>query len=198
MWDERYSADEYVYGEEPNTFLAEMVHYIPGGDVLCLAEGEGRNSVFLAQQGYRVTGVDASAVGMEKARKLAHKRDVTIDTRVCDLAQFDIQPESWDGIVSIFCHVPPALRSRLHRAVVAGLKPGGVLILEAYTPAQLALGTGGPKQAELTMTLDGLLQELEGLTFLHGKEMQRDVTEGRFHTGTGSVVQVVAKKDIQP
>lgn len=195
MWDERYSTNEYVYGEEPNDFLAGMAHHLPAGEVLCLAEGEGRNSVYLAEQGYRVTGVDASAVGMEKAAKLASKRGVSIETHVCDLAQFELQPASWDGIVSIFCHVPPELRRQLHRDVVNALKPGGVLILEAYTPAQLALGTGGPKQPELTMTLDGLKQELEGLTFLHGVERQRDVTEGQFHTGTGAVVQVVARKD---
>ena len=194
MWDERYSSEDYVYGTKPNEFLASVADRIPKGRVLCMAEGEGRNGVFLAEQGYQVTAVDSSRVGMEKARRLARQRKVEIETIVSDLAHFEITENSWDGIVSIFCHVPPAIRKPLHRKVVAGLKSGGVLVLEAYRPKQLEYGTGGPPVAELTMTLEGLKQELDGLEFRHGAEIDRDVTEGLYHTGVGAVVQVIAVK----
>ncbi len=194
MWDERYSSDEYVYGTKPNEYLASVANQLPTGKVLCLAEGEGRNAVYLAEQGYDVTAVDASRVGLEKAQRLAKERGVKIKTVVADLADFEIEENSWDGIVSIFCHVPPIIRKPLHRKVVAGLKSGGVLILEAYRPKQLDYGTGGPPVAELTMTLDGLKEELEGLEIKQGAELDRDVTEGLFHTGIGAVVQVIAVK----
>lgn len=195
MWDERYSGEEFAYGTEPNGFLAQMADRLPpGGRVLSLAEGEGRNAVFLASRGHAVTAVDASPVGLAKARRLAESRKVEIEIHVADLADYPIEPESWDGIVSIFCHVPEAVRADLHRRVVAGLKPGGVLILEAYTPGQLAYGTGGPKETERTMTLDALRTELAPLDFEHAAELERDVTEGRYHTGPGAVVQLVARK----
>jgi SAM-dependent methyltransferase len=193
-WDERYGADEFAYGTEPNGFLASVADKIPNGKVLCLAEGEGRNAVYLAGLGYDVTAVDASAVGMEKAQRLAKERGVEIKTIVADLAEFDIEPDSWDGIVSIFCHVPLAIREPLHRKVVAGLKQGGVLVLEAYRPKQIDYGTGGPPVPELTMTLETLSRELDGLEFQHAQELDRDVTEGLYHTGIGAVVQLVAIK----
>ncbi|MDH5765538.1 MAG: class I SAM-dependent methyltransferase [Gammaproteobacteria bacterium] len=194
MWDERYSAKEYVYGKLPNDFLRQSSHHIPQGKVLCLADGEGRNSVWLAEQGYEVTSVDASAPGMAKAKALASERGVVVTTIVSDLADFKIEAGTWDGIVSIFCHLPPALRKSVHSDVVAGLKTGGTLVLEAYTPDQLQLGTGGPQVPELTMTLDGLKTELKGLDFLYADEMQREVVEGIYHTGTGAVVQLIAVK----
>lgn len=193
-WDERYGAKEYAYGTEPNEFLASVADRLPKGKVLCLAEGEGRNAVYLASLGYEVTAVDASPVGMEKAQRLAKERGVEISTIVSDLAHFEIEPDSWDGIVSIFCHVPPVIREPLHRKVVAGLRTGGVLVLEAYRPKQIEYGTGGPPVPELTMTLEGLRKELEGLEFEHAGELDRDVTEGLYHTGIGAVVQVIAVK----
>lgn len=195
MWDERYSGEEFAYGTEPNEFLAQMADRLPpGGRVLSLAEGEGRNAVFLAGRGHAVTAVDASRVGLAKARRLAESRRVEIELHVADLTDYAIEPAAWDGIVSIFCHVPDTVRAALHRRVVAGLKPGGVLILEAYTPAQLAYGTGGPKEVERTMTLDALRTELAPLEFEHAAELEREVIEGFYHTGTGAVVQLIARK----
>lgn len=194
MWDERYSSEEYVYGTEPNDFLAAHFTKIPHGEILCLAEGEGRNAVFLARQGYNVTAVDSSAVGLEKARRLAEKFNVSIRTAVTDLADFKVKPESYNGVVSIFCHIPKATRQELHKDIVSGLKPGGVLILEAYTPAQLQFGTGGPPTDALTMELNDLQKELAGLEILLAREIVRDVVEGIYHTGRGAVVQVIAKK----
>ena len=194
MWDVRYSDAEYVYGTAPNEFLVSVADQIPRGKVLSLAEGEGRNAVYLAELGCKVLGVDASAIGLGKAQRLAEERGVTIETRVEDLTNFHIEPDSWDAIVSIFCHLPSGIRSSVHNKVVAGLRPGGVFVLEAYTPTQLKLKTGGPPTADMLMTLNLLRTELAGLRFVHARELERDVIEGKFHTGRGAVVQVVAVK----
>jgi 2-polyprenyl-3-methyl-5-hydroxy-6-metoxy-1,4-benzoquinol methylase len=194
MWDQRYSADEYIYGKDPNEFLANAAGKLPKGKVLCIAEGEGRNAVYLATHGYDVVAVDSSAVGLEKAKKLAEERGVSIETIVADLAHFDIEPESWDGVVSIFAHLPPAVRKQLHKKIVNGLRPGGALILEAYRPDQLKYKTGGPPTAEFMMTLQGLEEELAGLEFEYAIELDRDVIEGQFHTGKGAVVQIIGRK----
>lgn len=194
MWDEEYAVDEYVYGELPNDFLLEMTAGLKKGKVLCLAEGEGRNAVHLARQGFTVTAVDSSLVGLNKAEKLAQKHGVTIEIIHSDLAKYTLEQNAWDSIISISCHLPPDLRRKIHRSVVSGLKTGGTFLLEAYTPKQLEFGTGGPPSAEFMMDLDTLRVELDGLTFIHGQELIRDVLEGINHTGKGSVVQVLARK----
>jgi len=197
MWDERYSSKEYFYGKEPNDFLRESLHFIqPGKSVLCLAEGEGRNAVFVAQaiSGVRVTAVDASIVGLEKTQQLAREKNVVVSTIHADLAVYDLGIEQWDTIISIWCHLPSQLRKQVHAAIVRALKPGGRLILEAYTPQQLKHGTGGPKSPEMLMQLSELKLELEGLSFVVGHECEREIHEGHGHFGTSSVVQVIAEK----
>lgn len=193
-WNERYATNEYAYGTEPNDFLVEQARLIPGGPVLCLAEGEGRNAVFLAGRGHAVTAVDGSATGLAKAQALATSRGVALTTHVADLADWRIEQGAWAGIVSIWCHLPPGLRRAVHVAVVQGLRPGGVFVLEAYTPAQLAFGTGGPREAQLLMTLGTLREELAGLEFVVAREVEREVHEGAFHNGRSAVVQLVARK----
>ena len=194
-WDERYRAAGYYYGAEPNDFLREHCGEIPrGGDVLCVAEGEGRNAVFLGAQGYAVMAVDQSAVGLRKAERLAALRGVRITTIQADLAEYRIEPDRWDGIVSIWCHLPRPLRTEVHRQVVTGLKPGGVLLLESYTPEQLRYGTGGPPTADRMVTLKELRLDLDGLEFIHAIERERVVTEGSGHTGLSAVVQLVARR----
>jgi SAM-dependent methyltransferase len=194
MWDQRYSDPEYVYGTDPNAFLAEVAHHIPAGPVLCVGEGEGRNAVFLASRGHEVEAVDASAVGLQKAEQLAAERGVAIATTVADLAHYEIGTERWAGVVSIFCHLPADLRRRVHRAIVKGLRPGGVLLLEAYSPAQLRYRSGGPPVRELLYELDELREDFAGLDWLQAVERVRPVHEGRFHTGEGAVVQLVGVK----
>lgn len=193
-WDERFGGDEYAYGKAPNEFLASVADRIPMGRVLCLAEGEGRNGVFLAERGYAVTAVDSSSVGLAKARRLAAERGVAIETVHADLEDFAIEPAAWRGIVSIWAHLPRPVRAQVHAGVVHGLVPGGVFILEAYTPAQLEYGTGGPPVAERLVHLSSLREELAGLEFEIGRETVREVHEGRLHHGLSAVVQVVAVK----
>ena len=193
-WNDRYAAAGHFYGEAPNAFVAEVALQIPAGPVLCLAEGEGRNAVHLATLGHRVTALDQSEVGLAKARRLAAARGVEIETVATNLEDYSIAVTAWAGIVATFAHLPPALRRRVHRDVVAGLQPDGVFILEAYTPAQLAFGTGGPKLPELLMTLADLREELSGLKFLIARELERDVIEGSGHNGRGAVAQILARR----
>ena len=194
MWDQRYSSDTYAYGTEANEFLMSMLDKLPEGRVLCLGEGEGRNAVWLAQQGRQVTAVDSSKVGLEKARRLALARGVEITVALADLKDYPIESKNRDAIVSIFCHLPPRLRRDVHRRCVQGLRAGGMFLLEAYTPAQLQYGTGGPPTAEMMMDAESLCTELEGLEFMHMQELIREVHEGEFHNGPGAVVQVLARK----
>lgn len=195
MWNERYSAPHYIYGTEPNDFLREQVSALPpGGRLLCLAEGEGRNAVFLAGQGFAVTAVDLSEVGLAKAAALTASRGVQIDFVHADLADFDLGRERWDGIISIFCHLPSAVRQPLYTRLAAALKPRGVLLLESYTPRQLAFGTGGPRDVDMLIDVDILRRELPGLHFRLLRELEREVVEGSFHTGMAAVVQAVASR----
>jgi SAM-dependent methyltransferase len=193
-WDDRYDCDDYVYGKEPNDFLRSVAAQIPAGRVLMLAEGEGRNAVYLAGQGYEVTAVDNSKVALKKAMHLAVERNVRITTILADLGDFAIEPGAWAGIISCFCHLPVALRLPLHQAVVRGLKPGGVFVLEGFSKEQLAYGTGGPQAIDMLMSLDDLKQELAGLEFLRAVQLEREVREGRGHTGLASVVQLLGIK----
>lgn len=194
MWESRYAGVDYHYGTEPNDFLAAEAHRMPHGRVLCLAEGEGRNATWLAAQGFDVSSVDLTESGTAKTLQLAADRGVRVDAVTADLAHHDLGIEQWDGVVSIFAHMPPAVRADLHRRVVSALRPGGVLVLEAYTPDQIGRGTGGPNTPEMTMTLALLREELAGLEELHGVEMVRTVVEGPGHTGDGAVVQFIARK----
>ncbi len=193
-WDERYAQEGWAFGTDPNDFLKAEHHWIPQGKVLCLGEGEGRNAVFLASRGYRVTALDASAVGMEKARRLARSRGLVLETVVSPVETYEMGVGEWRGIVSIFFHLPPEVRQDVHARAVRALAPGGVFLLEAYTPRQLEFGTGGPPHADRLMTLEGLKEELEGLHFVIGREVLREIHEGRMHHGVGAVVQVVAIK----
>ncbi len=191
-WEARFNAGSYIYGTEPNDFLVSAVTGLPPGDVLCLADGEGRNGVFLASIGHRVTSVDLTETGMARASTLASKRGVALATVVADLVDYDLGEERWDMIVSIFAHTPPGTRSRIHALIATALRPTGRFILEAYTPDQIGRGTGGPPVPELMMSLVGLGQELAGMRIESGREIVRPVMEGPAHTGDGAVVQIVA------
>ena len=194
MWDQRYAADDYFYGTEPNDFLRDEVARLPVGEVLCIGDGEGRNSVWLAERGYAVTAVDASAKGLEKAQSLARSRGVPLTTVHQDLATFDFGSERWHAIVSIFCHLPSALRRAVYPRLQRGLRPGGVVLIESYTPAQLGRGTGGPPVADMMLDLATLRSEFAGLDELLGVERERDVVEGKGHRGSSAVVQFVARR----
>ena len=206
MWDERYSEEGFAFGTEPNTFLQEtlsdsstLVNLPAGAKCLLLAEGEGRNAVYMAQKGYDVTGVDSSAVGLQKAQELAKSRHVQITTQVVDLADYDFGHAQWDAIIGIFCHVPPPIRTRMLQAIPHALKPDGYVLFECYTPRQLEFKTGGPPAAAPMYSAE-IFQKALGTTdqtqmeILRNQELVRDVVEGKYHNGQAAVVQFIGRR----
>jgi SAM-dependent methyltransferase len=194
FWDRRYQETGWAFGTEPNDFLRAEAGRLPQGRVLCLAEGEGRNAVHLAGLGYQVEAVDQSAAGLAKTALLAARRGVQVRTRQADLAVWDLGRACWQGIVAIFLHLPMPLRRDLHRRAVAALAPGGVLLAETYAPDQIRLGTGGPNDPGRLCTLEDLLEDFRGLEWQIARALRREVREGRYHDGLGSVIQLAGRK----
>ena len=193
MWNQRYAGDEFAYGTEPNSFLVQNAKILIG-PVLSLAEGEGRNAVFLASLGLDVLGVDGSEAGLAKAQKLAASRGLAIRTEVADLATYEPPANFFGAVVSISAHLPSDIRKRLHRLVERSLKPGGIMLLEAYTKAQVTRNTGGPKDPDMLMARVEIEKEFPNCETILSREIEREVIEGQFHTGLASVVQFIAKK----
>ncbi len=196
FWDQRYSGDQLAYGDAPNQFLLSVANRFPNnGNALDIGAGEGRNAMFLASRGLDVLAVDQSAVGMQKAQRLAQERGLQLEARAVDLRDFGAAPSSFDVISSIFVHLPATLRAAVHKRIGGWLKTGGVFVLEAYAPDQIARGTGGPKDPLLLASLEFILSELDDLEIVHQAAVVRNVTEGQFHSGMASVVQVLARKN---
>lgn len=196
MWEERYAKPGYSYGTDPNEFLVASLaaHGMQKGRALCLAEGEGRNAVYVATLGYRTLAVDQSATGLAKATQLAAVKNVEIETLCLDLNDLDFPPASYALVISVFGHLPPQLRRKVHRGILSTLQPSGLYILEAYHPDNVGRGTGGPQMPELCVTARALREELYGLEFLHLQETEREVNEGSYHEGLAAVTQLVARK----
>ncbi|MGO1972382.1 MAG: SAM-dependent methyltransferase [Propionibacteriaceae bacterium] len=196
LWDRRYTATEHLFGDAPNDFLVETEPLIPrSGAVLCVGDGDGRNGVWLAARGHRVTSVDLSPVGVRKAHQLAAQTGVEVSAHVADLADWvgtEAAAGPWDAIVSIFCHLPPEVRHRVGWALSPRLAEDGVLILESYTPDQIGRGTGGPPTSGLMLTSDLVRHDWPGLD-LWAVELEREVDEGEGHTGLSAVLQVVGR-----
>lgn len=193
FWNDRYAAEEFVYGTEPNTFLTEQQALLRG-PVLSIGEGEGRNAVFMASLGLDVLGVDRSDVGLAKAQRLASARGVTIRTACVDLAEWTPPPAQFGTVVSIFAHLPSVIRRHLYPLLEQALVPGGVLVLEAYHERQLARDTGGPRDLDLLMSAETLRREFPSLEPVLLREATREVHEGVGHTGLADVVQFVGRR----
>lgn len=195
IWHEKYQQDEYLYGTDANDFLrAHSAHIPAGGRVLSIGEGEGRNAVYLAQQGYEVTAIDAAESGLEKVAKLAQARGVKVDTQLIDLNDYEFAQNHWDGIINVFCHLPPTLRQQVHGQIITALKPNGVFLLEAYSPRQLEFNTGGPSTLELLYCKNEIKNEMAELTIEYLQEVERYIKEGKGHDGMSAVVQLLARK----
>jgi SAM-dependent methyltransferase len=193
FWDQRFAEPGFKYGTEPNAFLREQaVRLAPAGWVLVPGDGEGRNGVWLAAQGHRVTSVDSSAVGLQKARDLAGKHGVALETVVSDLAVWAPAPASVDGVVLIYTHLPSTIRQDVHRKLAMALKPGGCLILEAFHPAQLQYASGGPKDVDMLYTLELLDADLGGLLQpVMAWDGEVTLSEGPGHQGLAHVTRWV-------
>lgn len=193
-WDERFSAKEYLYGKEPNGFVEETAKLMPKGKVLCIAEGEGRNSVYLASLGFDVTAWDFAESGLEKTRQLAIEKDVDVKTEYQDLADVKWETEQWDAIVQIFGHFPSDVMNRTYSGIRKALKPGGYYISELYSKEQLKYGTGGPRNEEMLVNPTEMLNQFDDyfIKHFHVGEVNRE--EGKLHTGTAHVVQSMFQK----
>ncbi len=197
FWDTRFGQEEFVYGREPNAFLAEHHLVFPkGARVLSLGEGEGRNAVFLARQGYDVTALDSSEAGMRKLSTLASQGGVLVSQRLEDMSRADLGVSRWNGIVNIFAHLPFAERQELYVKIRAALKGGGVFLSECFSPRQLDYESGGPRDANLLIELDELLKAFEGFEILLAEETGVTLDEGPFHQGPASVIRFVARKPV--
>lgn len=195
-WDTRFSTDDYIFGTEPNVWLAQhQMLLAPGSQVLAVADGEGRNSVWLAQQGMQVDAFDISPVGVEKARKLADKSGVTVNFTICSCDDWDWQPERYDAVVAIFIQfADPETRKRLFEQMVNSLKPGGLLFLQGYTPRQLEYKTGGPPLLDHLYTEDLLREAFSSLEILELNSYESVLREGTQHSGQSAVIGFIGKK----
>lgn len=195
FWDNRYSEPDYAYGESPNAFLVAQKSYLRAGmRALAVADGEGRNGVWLAQQGLTVVSVDGSAVGLDKARALARARGTEIETIHTDLTTWTWPQDSFDVVVAIYIHFPQAQRARMHRAMLAALKPGGVLLLEAFTLQQLQFRSGGPPVAEMLYSAEMLRADFAAAKILQLEEKTVELAEGKYHRGSAAVVRLVCQR----
>lgn len=195
-WDQRYAGEDYLFGTEPNEFLVSQRHLLkPGMSCLAVADGEGRNGVWLAQQGLQVLSVEASAVALDKAKKLAQQRGVAIDFEQADLAHWQWGENRFDAVAAIFIQfAPPDLRERMFAGIRHCLKPGGLLLLQGYTPRQLEYKTGGPPVAE-NMYTEALLRNAFGdMEIMHLREHDDHIGEGTGHSGMSALIDLVARK----
>ena len=201
FWNARYAPEGYSYGTAPNEFLVQCLPSLQSlpadASALCLADGEGRNGVWLAQQGFTVTSIDIADEGLRKAHELARQAGVALEALQGDVTTFDLARERWDAIVSIFLHLPAKARRALHARCVDALRPNGLFVFEAYSPEQLGFGTGGPKEVELLPTMADLEGDFAGradVSIEHRFTGVRRIVEGPLHSGDGHVVQLVARK----
>lgn len=195
FWDQNFAAAGYKYGTQPNAFLVwQSQRLAPASDVLVPGDGEGRNGVWLAQQGHRVTAMDGSVVGLQKAQALAAERGVTLATMHGDLADWAPAPASFDAVVLTFVHLPPAIRAGAHRRLAAGLRPGGLLLLEAFHPLQLQHSSGGPKDETMLYTPEQLRADVgDSLEELLAWQGEVTLDEGPGHQGRAHVTRFVGR-----
>jgi len=195
-WNRRFSAEGYVFGTEPNAFLAsQQPRLVRGKTALSVADGEGRNSVWLARQGLRVTAFDFSPVGLGKAKALARAAGVSVDYRLSEVDDWDWDAARYDVVAAIFVQfTPPPERSRMFAGMVRALAPGGLLILEGYRPEQLRYGTGGPKQVENLYTEALLRESFAALEIVHLAAYDDTVDEGGGHKGMSALIDLVARR----
>ena len=195
-WDERYDRPDFLFGEAPNAFLSRQAPLLPKtGQALAVADGEGRNGVWLARQGLEVTSIDGSAVAQVKARQLAARHGVSLELVTGNLFEWDWPQAHYDVVAGIFIQfATPEERRDLFARMIAALRPGGLFLLEGYRPEQLAYGTGGPRQADKLYTEPQLRAELAGLEFADLQSYDAVIVEGDGHDGMSALIDVVARR----
>jgi SAM-dependent methyltransferase len=194
QWDQRYASQEYIYGTEPNSFLKEKLESLKPGSILLPAEGEGRNAVFAASLGWETYAFDQSAEGQKKAFQLADHKNVKINYFIESLDNWNPEPNQYDCVALIFVHLPEGLRRQVHEAAIKALKPGGMIILEAFTANQFHRTSGGPKTLELLFTPDQISTDFRALTQSDFFETTVILNEGLLHNGLADVIRLVGQK----
>lgn len=195
FWDGRFADSGHYYGTRPNGFLVDQAWRLPPkARVLAVADGEGRNGVWLAEQGHKVVAVDASPRGLQKASTLALQRGVSLSTICADLRDWDWPDAVYDAVAAIFFHLPSTTRQTLHRRMLAAVKPGGVAILEAFRPDQLPLTSGGPKNPDMLFTAAMLREDFADADILLCEETRAELYEGPGHRGPAELVRLVARR----
>ncbi|MEJ5049388.1 class I SAM-dependent methyltransferase [Chryseobacterium culicis] len=198
-WDERYSSEEFAYGTEPNNYLREQLARLTPGTILFPAEGEGRNAVFAATQGWQVSAFDISANGRNKALQLAEQQKTTIDYQVGELSTLNYQKEQFDAIALIYAHFPGNIKSSIHQMLNQYLRKGGFIIFEAFSKSHLEYiakneKVGGPKDIESLFSIDEIKADFPDYDIIELAETEIELNEGLFHNGTGSVIRFVGQK----
>jgi SAM-dependent methyltransferase len=198
-WDERYSKEAFAYGEEPNDYLKEQIEKLPAGKILFPAEGEGRNAVFAATRGWKVSAFDISREGKKKALQLAAKNQVEIDYQVGILENLNYTNEQFDAIALIYAHFPAAIKSAYHKTLNAYLRKGGTLIFEAFSKNHLEYiarneKVGGPKEIDMLFSVEEIRADFPDFDIIELAEKEIELNEGAFHSGTGSVIRFTGRK----
>jgi SAM-dependent methyltransferase len=195
FWNARYKEKEFAYGTTPNDFLKSHIQILkPNAKVLCLAEGEGRNAVFISENNHDVTAIDYSQEGLNKLNALAKEKDLSIKTICADLTDYKIEHNTWDAIICIFGHFPSPLRTSIFSQVYSGLTKDGVLLLEAYHKDQINYKTGGPQVADLLYSKEELQHDFSEFENISIETSIKEIEEGKYHKGTSAVIQVIAHK----
>jgi SAM-dependent methyltransferase len=197
FWNERFDKAEFIFGKEPNEYLVESsLKYLKKNDkVLCIADGEGRNGVWLAKQGMQVVGFDASDVALAKAKQFAKDNQVQVDYTFSDTDSFIWHPNAYDAVVAIFIQfADPAMRERIFKETYQALKPGGIFILQGYTPKQLEYKTGGPSLIEHLYTEEMIRDLAKDFQILDLCCYEKELSEGARHTGMSALLGMIAKK----
>ena len=200
-WNDRYSTDEFAYGEQPNNYLKEQLEKLDVGIILFAAEGEGRNAVYAAKLGWTVSAFDISEQGRIKALRLAEANKVTIDYQVGELQTLNYKPEQFDAIALIYAHFPADIKSSIHKTLDKYLRKGGLIIFEAFSKSHLDYiakneKVGGPKEIAMLFSIDELKSDFANYEIIELAEREIELQEGRFHNGTGSVIRFVGRKKI--
>ena len=198
-WNQRYGEAEYIFGTAPNAFLAAQAALLkPGQRALCVADGEGRNSVWLAEQGLEVVAFDFSPVALGKARRLAASRGVRVRYELATVYDWPWPQAVFDVVAAIFVQfADPPMREFLFERMIAALKPGGLALVEGYTPAQLKYGTGGPKQVDQLYTEELLREAFGALEILRLTAYEAELDEGSRHRGMSAVIDLVARRSLK-
>lgn len=198
-WDDRYKSEEFAYGEEPNNYLKEQIEKLNPGTILFPAEGEGRNAIFAAKLGWKVSAFDISEEGKNKAIKLAEANNVTVDYQVGELQTLNYQPEQFDAIALIYAHFPAEIKSDIHKTLETYLRKNGLIIFEAFSKKHLEYlaindKVGGPKDIESLFSIEEIQSDFPNYEIIELEEKEIELNEGLFHNGKGSVIRFVGRK----